>query len=264
MALIADGSRVAVLFQTPQKASSSTPASTASETLIKTLPGDAWFAAADANFGNQIRGTVKELAAGPGATAFQFLQQNFGLNVNTDIASWIGSLEIFAVGTTPADIGGAIILTTNNDKAAAAGFSKISGLLSKIATSTSATSVPGAQAATQFKFTFLPSGLIFARGPGKVVIAYGKKAASEAFSAPTTLANSPLIGQAEAALTNGIKPSAILSVPQLFTAIKSFVPASSQAELAVVQSYLGSITVIAAGGLHQGKVENLEIAAGLK
>ena len=88
--------------------------------LIKELPGDSWAAFGAPKYGRQLKVMLDQFAgAFGGAAARAQLQQQYGINLDEDILSWMGDVAVFVRGDSVPDLsGGAVIQVTDSGKAA--------------------------------------------------------------------------------------------------------------------------------------------------
>ncbi len=105
--------------------------------LLTTLPADAWFAFAATDVGDQIAGSIAQFKAGfeagfadaaPNVAAqvdpIQMFQDATGLNLEQDLG-WIGDVGGFVQGTSIFGLGGGVVITTDDTKAAEDAVAKV-------------------------------------------------------------------------------------------------------------------------------------------
>jgi hypothetical protein len=227
--------------------------------LIKELPGDSWAAFGTAKYGQAMKATLDQVTgAFGGAAARAQLQQQYGIDVDEDLLSWIGDVAVFVRGDSVPDLdGGAVIQVTDSEKATT-GFGKLVGLLQAAGgVRVQPVTIKGAKTAFSLKDQTTPKPIVIARSDDRVVVTYGVEAAVEAFSPSSKLGDAPLYDEAKSALDD-IDPSLVLSMPAVVKLIDGAAP--SDPDFAKVRPYLDAYDAIAAG--HDD--DRMRFAAGLK
>jgi hypothetical protein len=219
--------------------------------LLGELPGQAWGAFAAPKLGEGAKTLFNSFAGALGGAAIAAqVQQATGLNLETDVFSWIGDVGVFVRGESEADLDGAVVIESTDDGKAEAAFAKLMGLVSKEAgVRPEPVQIDGAAAAFIVEAE-APKPVVFARGEGKVVIAFGEAAAKEALQPDAKLGDSALYDDATGVLGDDFKPSFLLSMP----AIISLVDATGQADadFEKARPYLEAFGAITAGGKADG------------
>jgi Protein of unknown function (DUF3352) len=213
--------------------------------LVKDLPGDSWAAFGAPKYGQQLKAMLDQFAgAFGGAAARAQLQQQYGIDLDEDILSWMGDVAFFARGDSiPALSGGAVIEVTDSGKAAN-GFGKLVGLMQAAGgVHVQPVTIKGAKTAFSLQDQTTPKPIVMARSDDRVVIAYGAEAAVEALSPSTKLAGAPLYDEAKSALGD-TDPGLLASVPAIVKLVEAAAP---DRDFAKVRPYLEAYDAIALG-----------------
>jgi hypothetical protein len=231
--------------------------------LVQELPGDSWAAFGAANYGQSLKAMLNQYAGlFGGAAARQQLQQQYGIDLDEDILSWIGDVAFFARGDSLATLdGGAVIEVTDSGKAAK-GFGKLVGLLQSAGgVSVRPISIKGAATAFALQDSSTPKPIVLARSDEKVVIAYGQDAAAEALSPSSRLGDADLYDQAKTALDD-IDPGLLVSMPAIVKLIDAVAPPDP--DFVRVRPFLEAYNVIALGYEGDRSGGRARFVAGLK
>ncbi len=235
----------------------------ASTPLMKELPGDSWGAFGSPNYGAALKASLDTFAGALGGAALQGqLKQRYGIDLDNDVLSWIGDVAFFIRGDSIENLGGGAVIQVTDEAKAATGFGKLVGLLQSTAgVKANPIQIDGADVAFAVQDAGVPKPIVFARGSGKVVIAYGTDAAGAALKPSDKLGDAEIYGQARDALED-IDPSLLLSMPSIVALVDS----SGQADPSWDQAkpYLEAYDVIAMGAKGSPGHAQMRIAAGLK
>jgi Protein of unknown function (DUF3352) len=235
-----------------------------SSPLLKDLPADSWAALAAPKLGENLKLTYQGIAGGLGGAAIeQQLRSQLGLDVEQDVLSWIGDVAFFVRGVSTDSVEGGAVISVTDEARAEQAFGKLVGLAqSRGGVRARPVAVDGADSAFAFAAPGSPKPIVAARGKGKVVIAYGQDAASDALSPSQTLGDAPLYTDAKAALGDGVEPGFLLSMPAVVGLIGA--SAENPAEFARAKPYLDAFSLIAGGGKLDGDTARSRVVAGLK
>lgn len=236
----------------------------ASTQLMKELPGDTWGAFGAPKYGESLRASLDAFAGAFGGAALEAqLRQRYGIDLDDDVLSWIGDVAFFIRGDSLDKLdGGAVIQVTDEDKAAT-GFGKLVGLLqSEAALDAKPIKIDGADAAFAVQDGTTPKPIVFARGNGKVVIAYGTAAAAQVLAPSDKLGDAEIYGQAKDALEDDVEPGLLMSMPALIALVDSTGEADTSWDQA--KPYLEAYDVIALGAKAGSGRAKVRVAAGLK
>jgi hypothetical protein len=214
--------------------------------LIKDLPGDSWAAFGAPKYGQQLKAMLDQFGgAFGGAAARAQLQQQYGIDLDEDVLSWMGDIAVFVRGDSVPNLGGgAVIQVTDSDKAAT-GFGKLVGLLQAAGgVHVQPISLKGANTAFSLKDQTTPKPIVIARSDDRVVITYGVEAAVDALSPSSELGSAPLYDEAKSALGD-MDPGLLVSMPSVVKLIEAAAPPDPK--FAQVRPYLEAYDAIAVG-----------------
>jgi hypothetical protein len=230
--------------------------------LIGELPGDAWGAFAMPKLGESAQSLFSTFA-GPigGAAIAGQVKQATGLDLQRDVFSWIGDAGVFVRGADIATLDGALVIGSTDDARAEAAFGKIVGLIGKeTGAAPQPEQVEGAAAAFAIAAPGANQPVILARAEGRVVAAYGKRAATAALAPDAELADSDGFGAAEEIL--GVEPSFLLSVADVVKLADAL--GETDAEFDEARPYLEALGVVTSGGKAEDDRVESRVAVTLK
>jgi hypothetical protein len=208
--------------------------------------------------------TVFSRAAGlfGGAAAASRLQQEYGIDLERDVFSWMGDLAIYVRGTTPRTVDGGLVAQVTDEARAAQAFGKFAGLArTGGGLDTRPIRLPGAEAAFDLGARDTPKRLILARGHGRVVLAYGRAAASAGLAPASRLGDASLYREARDAL-DGYDPALVVSMPAIVSLVES--AGDPDGSFAEAKPYLDAFGVIASGSRREGDRLRSRLAASLR
>jgi hypothetical protein len=239
-------------------------ATAASTPLLKELPGDTWGAFGTPKYGESLRMSLDQFAGVFGGAALKNqLRQRYGIDLNDDVLSWIGDVAFFIRGNSVTELDGGAVIQVTDEAKAATGFSKLVGLLqSEASLEAKPIKIEGADAAFAVQDRTTPKPVVFARGSGKVVIAYGNDAAVAALAPANKLGDAEIYGQAKDALEDDVDPGMLVSMPAVLSLVRSI--GDTDASWEEAKPYLEAYDVIALGAGASGGRAKVRIAAGLK
>ena len=114
------------------------------------------------------------------------------------------------------------MIQVTDEAKAATGFGKLVGLLqSEGDLDAKPIKIDGADAAFAVQDGTTPKPIVFARGNGKVIIAYGDEAAADALAPADKLGDAEIYGQAKDALEGDVEPGLLLSMPAVIALVDS-------------------------------------------
>jgi len=236
----------------------------ASTPLLKELPGDTWGAFGAPKYGESLRLTFDQLAGAFGGAALETqLRQQYGIDLDDDVLSWIGDVAFFIRGNSMATLDGGAVIQVTDEAKAATGFGKLVGLLqSEGNLDAKPINVDGAEAAFAVQDGTTPKPIVLARGSGKVIIAYGAEAAADALAPSDKLGDAEVYGQAKDALEGDVEPGLLVSMPAVIALVDSI--GDTDASWDEAKPYLEAYDVIALGAGASKERAKVRIAAGLK
>jgi len=232
--------------------------------LVAELPAGTWLAQGYPKLGETLQVLFGEFAgAFGGAVAKEQIQRELGLDLDRDILSWVGDAAVFVRGTSAADADGGVVIQATDEARAADAFGKIVGALrARGQLDARPVEIDGADAAFAVQQDGMPKPIVLARGSGKVVVAYGEPAATDALSPAETLGDEETYAEAKAILGDDVEPGLLVSVPAILALVDS--TGSADAEFERARPYLEAFSVIASGGTTEGDRARARVAAGLE
>jgi hypothetical protein len=186
-----------------------------------------------------------------------------------DFQSWIGPAAIFASGSGLLDLRAALVISSSDASASRAAVAKLGARLRHEGGVVQPVSIPGTDAAAEVRLEQLPIALDIAAGrdslgQAKFVIGLGEASVTTALHPTSTLGAVAAGATAEAALGEGIKPSAILQVPTLLSVLEG-VGLTEDATIAPLLPYLRALSSVYAGGRDLGGgAQRLRVVVGLR
>jgi Protein of unknown function (DUF3352) len=226
--------------------------------LLSSLPADAWLAFAAGGVGDQISSSIAQFKAGlkaglkqtaPNVAAevdpIQAFQDATGLNLEEDV-TWIGDVGGFIQGTSIFGLGGGLVITTDDPKAAEGAVAKLQGALGKTRGVKVAPSSDGFDIQAQGS----PLGAEVAVQDDKVVIAAGADSASDVLSPSDELGDSDTFQAAKDALGNGLTPGVFVNFGPIMDLIDS--TGESDPEIDSARPYLNALDFLIGGSKVDG------------
>lgn len=240
-------------------------AADAPSALLAGLPSDAWLAFGIADLGKKVNSLTKDLGSLgiPGVTPDTIalaIQQQAGIDLQTDLTDWLGGAAVFIRGTDPAHLDGALVLESTDDAAAAQAMNTLRDVVQQQG---QGTPKPLELGSGGNGFTLdSPSAaqpINFVQQNGKVVIGYGDAATQAALTPSDTLAQVPTFSAASGSIGGG-GPQFYVSVPQAVAVLAQEAGAKADPQFAMILPYLQRLSYLTAGGGADG----LKIVVGAK
>lgn len=233
--------------------------------LLEELPGDSWVALGVPRSGAALRAALSRAAGALGATAAveRQLRRELGLDLERDLLSWMGDLAVFARGDRPASLDGGVVVQVTDEERAASGFGKLVGLARvRGGLPTQPIRVPGADAAFDLGFSDGAQPAVLARGNGRVVLAYGVRAAAAGLSAAHTLGDADAYARARDALGDDLDPAGLVSLPAIVALVDG--SGTADADWQRAKPYLEAFDVLTWGAERDGDKIRLRYVAGMR
>jgi Protein of unknown function (DUF3352) len=239
--------------------------------LLAQLPGDAWGAVAVPKLGQTV-GTLFSRLAGAfgGAALTQQLRQQYGIDLEQDVFSWIGDAGLFVRGTRADAVDGALVLQATDEGKAAAAFGKFIGLArTRGGLDPQPIRIDGADTAFAIARPNAGAGpaskqpVVLAHGNGRVVAAFGKAAAAAALSSEHTFGDSEAMSQARDALDGKADPALVVAIPPVL-ALAEASGSASDPDYQKAKPYLQAFDVVTSGSKQDGDTLRSWLAAGLR
>lgn len=233
--------------------------------LIGEVPGESWAAYGAPNVGKTAASLFDRFAGALGGAAVgNQVQQTTGLDLRRDIFGLMGDIALFARGSTMNDLDGGLIIAVTDDGRAATVFGKLVGLLrTQGHLDPRPVQIPGAEQAFAIAVPNAAKPIVFARGSGKFVVAYGKSAAEASFRPKTKLADTALYKQAKASLDGEFDPAFLFSIDGLLKLVDGF-GGGADPDFQKARPYLERFSVIASGGKADKNRYDAALGAGLR
>jgi hypothetical protein len=233
--------------------------------LLGELPGDAWAAYGAPNVGRSAASLYDRFAGALGGAAIAGqVQQATGVDLRNDVFNLVGDIALFARGSTMNDLDGGLVIAVKDDTRAATVFARLVGLLrTQGQVDPHAVKVAGADQAFSVTVPNAPKPIVLARGPGKLVVAYGESAATAAFQPQTKMKDSLAYKQAKASMDNKFDPAFLVSVDGVLKLVDGL-GAGTDADFQKARPYLERFSVIASGGKAAKNRYDAALGVGLK
>jgi hypothetical protein len=123
--------------------------------------------------------------------------------------------------------------------------------------------IDGADQAFSIASPDTPKPIVLARGPGKLVIAYGAPAAKAAFNPQTKLGETELYKQAKATLDNKFEPAFLFSMDGILKVVDG-TGGGTDPDFQQARPYLERLSVITSGGKAGRNNYDASLGVGLK
>jgi hypothetical protein len=233
--------------------------------LLRELPGDAFGAAAVPKLGPALRTLYGGIGGLIGsAAAAQQLREQYGIDLEQDVFSWIGDTGLFVRGASVDAVDGALVVQATDQARATTAFGKLVGLArTRGGLDPQPVRVDGADAAFSMALPDVPEPLVLARGHGRVVAGYGTRAAADGLSASSKLGDADAMGLAEDALDGKVEPAMLVAVAPVLALAES-AGANDDPDYQKAKPYLQAFDVVATGGKREGDLMRSRMAAGLR
>lgn len=226
---------------------------------IRDLPGDAWLALATPALGPLISRSIRD--AGQYDTAAGEVRDATGLDLDRDLLGWLGGLAAFVRGTSPLDLGGGLVLGSNDAAASQRLVGRLERIVGNIGLATAPTT--GSGDGFQVRVPQLPQPVVVLAEGDRVAIALGLSSARDALDPGESFADGEPGKSAIASLGDGYEPSLVLVVDPLLNLLASL-GLDSDPDYRSALPYLGAYRSFAAGTKYEGGRVSLRIVAALQ
>jgi hypothetical protein len=242
------------------------PSGDASE-LLGSLPADSFAAFAAPEFGKRFNEGIDQIDEQgiPGELPPNQLKKSLkqaGIDLES-IAESIGDVGAFAQGNNESNLGGALVLATDDATQAKNTVSNI-GLFLRSANVPGVTAINGKASGFSIRDPELgPQPVVVAAKGSRIAVGYGLDSALAAFEEPgRTLADSPSYKEAISAL-DGTPITAFVAGPAALKLASSIVPPGEE-EFEAAEPYLQKIEYVALGSEASGDLATAKLIIGLK
>ena len=221
------------------------------------VPGDAWLALTQKDFGKQLAGFLDSFKDSSLSDQLTQLETATGLNLKDDVSSWMGDVSMFVEGDSVPAIGAGLVVQSTDPAKTRSTIDKIRGLARQF----NARLGP-APAGTSAGFTVRTGKgkpVLIGLAGSRFVIAYGNKAFRDAVHPSSTLGSNSTFQGASGLLGSSAQPSFYLNWQTVVRFIT--LAAGSDPGFAKAKPYLDAFTAVIGGGSGDRKAE---VAIGLK
>jgi hypothetical protein len=220
--------------------------------LLAELPGDSWLATAQTDFGQTLDFLVGAFAGAVGGrdTIEQQFKAATGLDLQEDVIDWMGDFGVFVRGKSVSELDGALVIETKDEDASGRFLAAVERL---------ARTQGGGQVEVAPRggggFTVSIQGLaqpIHAfQESGRVVFAYGERAASDAIDPGETLGDAPEFTAARDSLGD-FEVSMFVLMQPIFDLVDS-TESGSDADWQEAKPYLEPLDALVGGTSGEGE-----------
>jgi hypothetical protein len=247
----ADNDGVAFEGSLPQGTVDTLPFLGQGSELIEDLPADSWLAMAQPDFDKTLDFFVESAAGFAGGR--DVVERQFkaatGLDLQTDVLDWMGDFGVFVRGTTVDSLEGALIIETSDEAASGRLIDRLKKLAETQANNPGDRVVPLAAPGGGEGFTLVSRSIprpihLFQRG-GRVVLAFGDRAAADAVDSGEPLGESEGYSQAADSLGD-YDVSFYLAVAPLLQLVDS-TSAAAEADWQKAKPYLEPLSALVGG-----------------
>jgi hypothetical protein len=160
--------------------------------LLPELPADSWLATAQTDFGKTLDFFVEAFAGAVGGrdTIEQQFKAATGLDLQEDVIDWMGDFGVFVRGATVSELDGALVIETD-DEAASGRFLDAIQRLARTQGGGQIEVAPRGGGGFTATIQGVPQAIHAFQEGGRVVFAYGERAASDAVDPGETLGDAP-------------------------------------------------------------------------
>ncbi|MCP9491113.1 MAG: DUF3352 domain-containing protein [Solirubrobacteraceae bacterium MAG38_C4-C5] len=226
---------------------------------VRALPAGSLVGLGLGDVGDQIE--TQLTASGLGPNVLGQVEQSTGLNIREDLLSWMGQGSAFVQGTGIGDVGGALIVETDDPQATLDALEKIQPLLEAQDATVEEVDEGGLQG-LEARFEGLPVPVYLVVAEERFLVAIGDAALDSAVRPEGALGDDQGFTQAAGALGEGLQPSFYASVPGLVTLAESFGLAQDPS-FQQASPYLDAFTALVGGSRRDGEVSRNRVVLGL-
>jgi hypothetical protein len=227
---------------------------------VRALPAGSLVGLGLGDVGEQIE--LQLTASGLGPNVLGQVERATGLNIQEDLLSWMGQGSAFVQGSGIGDIGGALIVQTDDRQATLDALEPIGALLEEQADATIEEVDEDGVEGLEARFEGLPLPVYLVVADERFLVAIGDAALESAVQPRGTLGEEQGFTQAVSALGEGLQPRFYASVPGLVALAESFGLAQDPS-FQQARPYLDAFTALVGGSARDGEVSRNRIALGL-
>ena len=219
--------------------------------LLTELPADSWLASAQTDFGQVVDFTVGAFAGVVGGR--ETIERQFkaatGLDLQRDVIDWMGDFGVFVRGTSVSELDGALVIETKDEAASG----RFLAAIERLARTQGGGQVELAPRSGGFTATMegVPQPVHAFQEGGRVVFAYGERAASDAIDPGETLGDAPDFTEARDSLGGDYDVSAFVLMQPIFDLVES-TESANEADWQEAKPYLEPLDAIIGGTSGEG------------
>ena len=232
------------------------------------LPGSSWLALGVADVGGSVSRAIRQfgqLGALGGVDIEREIRRGFGIDIQRDIASWMGDAGVFATGGSLAELSGGLVVEVTDQSRARAAIPKLVRLMRRFGLTVSRVEVPGGDVGYRLRSAQLPIPVGMALIDDRFVIAAG----AQGFSLATAqsgeqLADNPEYKEAAKLLGDGIDPQVYVNIASIRELAGSLGLAQQGEAGRRAQRALEALTAVIAGGRRDGDIARGRLVVGVE
>jgi hypothetical protein len=233
--------------------------SAATAESVRALPAGSLVGLGLGDVGDQIN--LQLTASGLGPNVLGQFEQLTGLNIQEDLLSWMGQGSAFVQGSGIDDIGGALIVQTDDRQATLDALEQIQPLLEGQGATVEQVEEDGVEG-LEAQFEGLPLPVYLVVADERFLVAIGDAALESAVQPRGALGDDRGFTQAAGALGGGLQPNFYASVPGLLGLAEAFGLAQDPS-LRQARPYLDAFTALVGGSSREGEVSRNRLVLGL-
>jgi hypothetical protein len=218
--------------------------------LLPELPADSWLATAQTDFGKTLDFFVDAFAGAVGGrdTIEQQFKAATGLDLQEDVIDWMGDFGVFVRGASMSELDGALVVETNDEAASG----RFLDAIERLARTQGGGQVQISPRGGGFTATVqgVPQPVHAFQEGGRVVFAYGERAASDAVDPGETLGDAAEFTEARESLGDYEVSMFVLMQP-IFDLVDS-TEAANDADWQAAQPYLEPLEALIGGTSGEG------------
>jgi uncharacterized protein DUF3352 len=245
------------------------PMAGASPDLLEELPADAFAALVAPDVGEQLTAAIDSIDSNgiPGEVPPGQLKgalQRFGINL-VEVTQSLGDVGVYVKGTSRQDIGGAVVIQTDNAQRIAQTLDRVEKLLRQRQVEGYQSLPGGAGFSIRDPNELGPQPLVFLAQGDRFVIGYGEDSAREAVAGGggQTLAGNPAYQEAADAL-EGVEPTGFIDFQALLTLVENVRPdVTSEDDYQSAAPFLQKLAYLAFGTGTEGDLTTARFILGL-
>lgn len=225
--------------------------------LIETLPADSWLAIGVPQLGTfvqDIMGLANEVPDADESLdeAEDAFSDETGLDLQNDVLDWVGDTALFVQGTNFQEIGGGLIVESNDPDATAAALEKVRELVEEEGVPTEDETRGDYQG---FSVQAGAPAPLYALVADRLIVTYGDRATDDAIDPEETLGDDGTFQTAEDALGDGYSPSIYVDFDGMIALIefgRTFSGQTNDSYEDEVKPWLDPISYFVAGSRQDG------------